>query len=57
MLPATQSEVGDALFSALSSERDKDRLRNVLDRIENDIEANRDARGTAATREAANRER
>lgn len=55
ILLSTQSEIGDALTSELSSTADKDRLRVVLDRIENDIDANRNARGRAAAAEAADR--
>ncbi len=55
VLRSTQAEVGDALVSELSAESEKDRLRIVLDRIENDIDANRSARSAAAVREAAGR--
>lgn len=55
VLRSTQSEVGDALVSELSSDAEKDRLRVVLDRIENDIDANRRARSAAAAREATGR--
>ena len=55
VLLSTQSEVGDALSSELTGDDEKDRLRIVLDRIENDIDANRRARSAAAVREAAGR--
>ena len=53
VLLATQAELVQMLSSVLPASYDKDDLRTLLDRIDNDIENNRAARKAAMVREIA----
>ena len=56
VLRSTQAEIVEMLARELPAEYDKDALRALLDRIDNDIDRNRALRGEARSREGAGTE-
>jgi hypothetical protein len=53
VLRSTQAEIVEMLSRQLPDAYDKDELRALLDRIDNDIDRNRALRGDARSRETA----
>jgi hypothetical protein len=53
VLLSTQAEIVEMVSRELPASYDKDELRNLLDRIDNDIDANRAAREVAFGREGS----
>lgn len=53
VLRSTQAEIVEMLSRQLPDAYDKDELRALLDRIDNDIDRNRALRGNARSRETA----